>query len=86
MDSHEHNDEPPDIMKVRTFLNELSDYCLLKMDLDAYTLSTTPLRVHHTLNSHTLQKKVSQKSFGQSLDSTQKVCSKHTSTRASSMM
>jgi len=55
--SHEHGDEPPDIIKARTFLNEPSNYCLLKMGLDVYSLSTTPLRLHHTLCSHTLQKK-----------------------------
>lgn len=57
MVSHEHGDEPPVIMKARTFLNELSNYCLLKTNLDAYSLSTTPPRVRHTLSSHTLQKK-----------------------------
>jgi len=55
--SHEHGDEPPDIMKARTFLSELSNYCLLKMELDVYSLSITPLRVRHTLSSHNLQKK-----------------------------
>jgi len=38
--SQEHGDEHPDIMKAGTFLNELSNYCLLKMELDAYCLST----------------------------------------------
>jgi len=49
--------------------------------------------VHNTLEitsypvqSHLTEEKVSQKSFGQRLDSSQKVCWKHTSTRASSMM
>ena len=57
MGSHEHGDEPPVIMKARTFLNEPSNYCLPKMDLDAYSLSTTPLRARHIPSSHTLQNK-----------------------------
>lgn len=55
--SHEHGDEPSNIMKVRTFLKELSNYRLLKMDLDAWSFSGTSLRVCHTMSSHTLQKK-----------------------------
>jgi hypothetical protein len=54
--SQEHSDEAPDIMKARTFLIELSNYCLQKRELDAYSLSTTPLRVCHILSSHNLQK------------------------------
>lgn len=46
----------------------------------------TPEFTLYPEQSQLTEEKVSQKSFGQRLDSSQKVCWKHTSTRASSIM